>query len=57
MNVWLHETHTPHLSIAGVARGELEELDEQHRVYAAVVTDGDRKVGQILDALRRSQAR
>ena len=50
MNVWLHETHTPHFpsedSLAANAK-----LDEQHRVYAAVVTDGDRKVGRILEAL------
>ena len=26
-------------------------LDEQHRVYAAVIADGDRKVGQVLDTL------
>jgi len=51
MNVWLHETHTPHFpskeSLAANA-----ELDEQHRVYAAVAMDGDRKVGRLLDTLR-----
>ena len=50
VNVWLHESHTPHFpskeSLAAHAG-----LDEQHRVYAAVIADGDRKVGQILDAL------
>jgi N-acetylgalactosamine-6-sulfatase len=51
VNVWLHETHTPHYP-----RDELlekyQDLDEQHRVYAAIVEEGDRKVGQILDTLR-----
>jgi N-acetylgalactosamine-6-sulfatase len=49
-NVWLHESHTPHFP-----REELlahyPDLDERHRVYAAVIEEGDRKVGRILKTL------
>jgi N-acetylgalactosamine-6-sulfatase len=31
-----------------------KDLDEQRRVYAAVITDGDAAVGRILDALREA---
>jgi arylsulfatase A-like enzyme len=50
VNVWLHETHTPHYPSAAALAAQTG-LDEQHRVYAAVVADGDRKVGRILDTL------
>jgi len=50
VNVWLHETHTPHYP-PQAALDAGADLDEQHRVYAAVVAEGDRKVGRILDAL------
>ncbi len=50
VNVWLHETHTPHYpSEESLAA---QHGDEQHRVYGAVVADGDRKVGRVLDCLR-----
>ena len=53
VNVWLHETHTPHVpSAAAMARWQ--DLDDQRQVYAAVVTDGDDAVGKILDALREN---
>jgi arylsulfatase A-like enzyme len=51
VNVWLHETHVPHYP-SKAAFAEQEGLDEQHRVYAAVIADGDRKVGQVLNTLR-----
>jgi len=50
INVWLHESHTPHVPTpASIERWK--HLDEPRRVYAAVITDGDDAVGRILDAL------
>jgi N-acetylgalactosamine-6-sulfatase len=52
LNVWLHESHLNHTP----SRESLElwkHLDERKQVYAAVITDGDRKVGMILDAIER----
>jgi arylsulfatase A-like enzyme len=51
LNVWLHESHLPHVP----TKASLEKwahLDEQKRVYAAVITDGDNAVGRVLDALQ-----
>ena len=51
INVWLHESHLPHVP----TKASLEKwshLDEQKRVYAAVITDGDNAVGRVLDALK-----
>lgn len=53
VNVWLHETHTPHAP-SREAMERWKNLDEQKQVYAAVVTDGDNAVGRILDALRET---
>jgi N-acetylgalactosamine-6-sulfatase len=53
LNVWLHETHTPHAP-SPEAMAQWAHLDAQRRVYAAVVTDGDRAVGRILEALREA---
>jgi N-acetylgalactosamine-6-sulfatase len=50
INVWLHETHTPHYP-SPTSLAENEKLDDQGRVYAAVVRDGDQKVGRILQTL------
>jgi N-acetylgalactosamine-6-sulfatase len=50
LNVWLHESHLPHVP----TKASLEKwshLDEQKRVYAAVITDGDNAVGRVLAAL------
>ncbi|CAB4545720.1 MAG: sulfatase-like hydrolase/transferase [Actinobacteria bacterium] len=50
LNVWLHESHLPHVP----TKASLEKwshLDEQKRVYAAVITDGDNAVGRVLQAL------
>ncbi len=50
LNVWLHESHTPHVPTQeSLARWK--HLDEQQRVYSAVITDGDDAVGAVLDAL------
>ena len=51
LNVWLHESHLPHVP----TKASLEKwkhLDEQKRVYAAVITDGDNAVGRVLEALK-----
>jgi len=51
VDVWLHEVHTPHVPTQESLR-QWKKLDEQKRVYAAVVTDGDKDVGKILAALK-----
>ncbi len=51
LNVWLHESHLPHVPTKA-ALEKWKHLDEQQRVYAAVITDGDNAVGRVLDALR-----
>jgi len=51
MNVWIHETHTPHYPKAAFLK-QFEYLNEQQRVYAAVVAEGDAGVGLILDTLK-----
>ncbi len=53
LNVWLHETHTPHVPTEESMK-QHADLDEQKQVYAAVVTDGDNAVGQVLDALQKA---
>ncbi len=50
INVWLHESHTPHIPTKE-SMDKWKHLDEQKQVYAAVITDGDNAVGRILDAL------
>ena len=51
LNVWLHESHTPHVPTPE-SLAQWKHLDEQQQVYAAVITDGDRAVGAVLDALQ-----
>ncbi len=51
VNVWLHETHTPHYPKKKHLE-KFKDLDEQKQVYAAVVAEGDAGVGLILDTLR-----
>jgi len=53
LNVWLHETHLPHEPSAA-SMEKWKHLDEQKQVYAAVISDGDNKVGQVLDALDKA---
>ncbi len=50
VNVWLHESHLPHVPTPASLE-KWKHLDEQKRVYAAVITDGDNAVGRVLDAL------
>lgn len=51
INAWIHESHTPHIPTAE-SMEKWKHLDAQKQVYAAVITDGDNAVGQILDALK-----
>jgi len=53
LNVWLHESHTPHVP-TNESMEQMKHLDEQKRVYAAVITDGDNAVGKILNALKEA---
>ncbi len=53
LDVWIHESHTPHMP----TKESLEKwknLDEQKRVYAAVITDGDNAIAKVLDALKEA---
>lgn len=52
VNVWLHESHLAH-SPSDESMARWKHLDSRQQVYAAVITDGDNKVGLILDALER----
>jgi N-acetylgalactosamine-6-sulfatase len=52
VNVWLHESHLVH-SPSDESMARWKHLDPRQQVYAAVITDGDNKVGMILDALER----
>jgi N-acetylgalactosamine-6-sulfatase len=53
VNVWLHESHLAHTP-TDEAMAQWKHLDSRQQVYAAVITDGDNRVGMILDALERS---
>jgi len=52
INVWLHETHTPHYPLEEYLK-QFQHLDEQKRVYAAVVAEADAGVGSILSTLKK----
>ena len=51
INVWLHETHTPHYPQEEYLK-QFQHLYEQQRVYAAVVAEADAGVGSILNTLK-----
>ncbi len=51
LNVWIHETHLPHMPSEESLK-ECAHLDEQQRVYSAVVADGDKGIGKVLAALK-----
>lgn len=53
LNVWLHESHTPHVPTKE-SMEKWKQLDEQKQIYSAVITDGDDKVGQVLAALKEA---
>lgn len=50
VNVWMHETHLAHYP-SEVSLELNQHLDERQRIYAAVATDADRGVGQVLGVL------
>lgn len=50
VNVWIHETHTPHYPEPALMR-EFDGLSDAEIVYAAIVAAGDRDVGKILAVL------
>ncbi|GAB5559029.1 MAG: sulfatase-like hydrolase/transferase [Synoicihabitans sp.] len=51
VNLWLHETHLAHFPLPKYLE-KFEHLDEQKRVYASIVAEGDEGVGRILGLLR-----
>ena len=51
INVWLHETHTPHYPLKKYM-DQFKHLDEQQQVYAAVVAEADAGIGSILSTLK-----
>ncbi len=51
VNVWLHETHTPHYPLEKYVE-QFQHLNEQQRVYAAVVAEADAGIGSILITLK-----
>jgi N-acetylgalactosamine-6-sulfatase len=53
VNVWLHESHTAHVPTQA-SLAQWKHLDEQEQVYAAVITDGDRAVGNVLKTLQEA---
>jgi len=52
INLWVHEPHTPHYpSEASLQR--FSSLDKQRQVYASVIADGDRRIGEVLETLKQ----
>ena len=51
INLWLHETHTPHYPLAEHL-AKFEDLDERQKVYAAIIAEGDAGVGMVIDTLK-----
>lgn len=52
MNLWIHETHTPHYPDPAFFDDYLE-LGEQQKMYAATMATADFGVGQVRQALNR----
>lgn len=51
VNLWLHETHLAHFPLQKYLE-QFDDLDEQKKVYASVVAEGDEGVGRILALLK-----
>ena len=51
MNLWIHQTHLAHEPTEESLQ-RYAKLDEQQRVYSAVVADGDNGIGKVLGTLR-----
>lgn len=50
INLWIHETHLPH-DPSQASLVKYQHLNEQDRVYAAVVDGADQRIGKVLKAL------
>ncbi|MGK0237806.1 MAG: arylsulfatase A-like enzyme [Candidatus Pelagisphaera sp.] len=50
INLWLHEVHLAHFPLEKYLE-QFKDLDEQKRVYASVIAEGDEGVGRILALL------
>ncbi|MDO6487555.1 sulfatase-like hydrolase/transferase [Colwellia sp. 6_MG-2023] len=50
INLWIHETHTPH-DPSEESLAKYQHLNEQDRIYAAVVDGADQRIGKVLKAL------
>lgn len=51
VNLWLHEVHLAHYPLEKYLK-QFEGLDEQKRVYASVIAEGDEGVGRIMALLK-----
>ena len=51
INLWIHETHTPHYPKPDFEKLHTN-LGERQKVYAAIVSEGDAGVGKILQKLK-----
>lgn len=55
INLWIHETHTPHYPKPELMKHYQDKgLSERDSVYAAVVTNADTQIGRVLKALDES---
>jgi N-acetylgalactosamine-6-sulfatase len=51
INLWIHQAHAPHYPKKEWLE-KFKDLDDKHKVYAAVIAEGDAGVGAILDTLK-----
>lgn len=51
VNLWLHEAHLAHFPQPRYLE-QFKDLDEQKRVYASVIAEGDEGVGRVLSLLK-----
>ncbi|MDX2430294.1 MAG: sulfatase-like hydrolase/transferase [Bacteroides sp.] len=51
VNVWIHATHTPHYPKENFL-AQFPDLDEQKKVYAAVIAEADYKIGLLFAKLK-----
>ena len=52
INLWVHETHTPHYPTEE-SMERFSHLNDQQQVYAAVVADSDQRIGNVLKTLKQ----
>lgn len=51
INLWIHETHTPHYPTQEWL-AKFSHLDDQQQTYAAVVAYADQRIGEVMQALK-----